>query len=58
MQKRDQTGVDANPVCGKCGFTMRLSCTEPMPNKPGFVHHVYECKKCWSTRSIVAPMPL
>ena len=33
---------------------MRFSCTEP--DKPGFVHHVYECIKCQSTQSFVTPV--
>jgi hypothetical protein len=28
----------------------RFSCTEP--DKPGSVHHVYECTKCRSTQSL------
>ena len=39
------------PNCIKCGEKMRLSCTET--EKPGFVHRVYECKKCRSTQSFV-----
>jgi hypothetical protein len=39
------------PKCIKCGEKMRFSCTEI--EKPGFVHHVYECKKCQSTQSFV-----
>jgi hypothetical protein len=31
------------PNCIKCGEKMWFSCTEI--EKPGFVHHVYECKK-------------
>ena len=38
-------------LCIKCGAPMRFSCTEP--EKPGFVHHVYECTKCRSTQSFV-----
>src|SRR5450759_1778421 len=37
------------PNCIKCGEKMWFSCTEL--EKPGFVHHVYECKKCRSTQS-------
>jgi hypothetical protein len=39
------------PNCIKCGEKMRFSCTEI--EKSGFVHHVYECKKCRSTQSFV-----
>jgi hypothetical protein len=35
---------------------MHFSCTEP--EKPGFVHHVYECRKCRSTQSFVMPIAL
>ena len=49
--------LDDPPNCIKCGETMWFSCTEL--EKPGFVHHVYECKKCWSTQSFVtAKRPL
>ena len=44
-------GLDKNPRCVKCGAKMRFSCIEP--DKPGFVHHVYECVKCRSTQSFV-----
>jgi hypothetical protein len=30
---------------------MRFACTET--GKPGFVHHVYECRECRSTQSFV-----
>jgi hypothetical protein len=40
-----------DPQCVKCGSKMRFSCTEP--EKPGFVHRVYECTKCRSTQSFV-----
>ncbi len=39
------------PKCIKCGEKMWFSCTEI--EEPGFVHHVYECKKCRSTESFV-----
>lgn len=39
------------PNCIGCGEKMRLSCTEI--EKPGFVHYVYECKRCRSTQSLV-----
>jgi hypothetical protein len=32
---------------------MRFSCREI--EKPGFVHHVFECTACWSTQSYVTP---
>ena len=53
----DKLGVDKPeplrepPNCIKCGDKMRFSCTEI--EKPGFVHHVYECRKCRSTQSFV-----
>ena len=53
----DKPGVDKPeplhdpPSCIKCGEGMCFSCTEI--EKPGFVHHVYECKKCRSTQSFV-----
>jgi hypothetical protein len=31
---------------------MQFSCTEE--EKPGFVHHVYECAKCRSIQSFIA----
>jgi hypothetical protein len=37
------------PNCQKCDGPMRFACTER--EKPGFVHHVYECSKCRSTQS-------
>ena len=39
------------PNCIKCGEKMWFSCTEI--EQAGFVHHVYECKKCRSTQSFV-----
>ena len=39
------------PKCIKCGEKMLFSCTEV--EKTGFVHRVYECKKCRSTQSFV-----
>jgi hypothetical protein len=39
------------PICQKCDGQMRFACTET--EKPGFVHHVYECRKCRSTQSFV-----
>jgi hypothetical protein len=54
-QCQNQTkSLDKDPQCVKCGSTMRVSYTEP--DKPGFVHHVYECIKCRSTQSFVAPV--
>ncbi len=53
----DETGMnDPEPLpdppnCIKCGGKMWFSCTEM--EKPGFVHHVYECKTCRSTQSFV-----
>jgi hypothetical protein len=54
MPKSDPRDLDIDPVCVKCGAKMRFSCTEP--DKPGFVHHVYECTKCRSTQSFVTPL--
>jgi hypothetical protein len=39
------------PNCQKCDGPMRFACTER--DKPGFVHDVYECRKCRSTQSFV-----
>ena len=50
----DLQGLDKDPKCVKCGSKMRFSCTEP--DKPGFVHHIYECTKCGSTQSFVTPV--
>jgi DNA-directed RNA polymerase subunit RPC12/RpoP len=54
MPDTETKGLDADPQCVKCGSKMRFACTEP--DKPGFVHHVYECIKCWSTQSFVTPL--
>jgi hypothetical protein len=54
MPKSDPRALDIDPVCAKCGSKMHFSCTEP--DKPGFVHHVYECKECRSTQSFVTPL--
>jgi hypothetical protein len=54
MPKSDPRGLDIDPVCVKCVSKMRFSCTEH--DKPGFVHHVYECAKCRSTQSFVTPL--
>jgi hypothetical protein len=54
MPKSQIKGLDKDPKCVKCGSKMRFSCTEP--EKPGFVHHVYECIKCRSTQSFVTPL--
>ena len=45
--------LHAPPICIKCDEKMWFSCTEI--EKPGFLHHVYECKKCRSTQSYVTP---
>jgi hypothetical protein len=47
-------GLDKDLRCVQCDSEMRFSCTEP--DQPGFVHHVYECKKCRSTQSFVTPI--
>jgi hypothetical protein len=39
--------------CIECAERMWFSCTET--EKPGFVHNVYECKKCRSIQSYVTP---
>jgi predicted nucleic-acid-binding Zn-ribbon protein len=49
MPSTEAKGLDVAPQCVKCGSKMRFSCTEP--DKPGFVHHAYECTKCRSTQS-------
>jgi hypothetical protein len=54
MAKNRTKGLDKEPRCVKCASKMRFSCTEP--DKPGFVHHVYECTKCRSTQSFVTPV--
>jgi hypothetical protein len=54
MPNTEPKGLDTVPLCVKCGSKMRFSCTEP--DKPGFVHHVYECTKCRSTQSFLTPL--
>lgn len=54
MPDMEAKGLNTDPQCVKCGFKMRFACTEP--DKRGFVHHVYECTKCWSTQSFVTPL--
>jgi hypothetical protein len=54
MPKNAAKVLDQTPQCLKCRSKMRFSCTEP--DKPGFVHHVYECVKCRSTQSFVTPL--
>jgi hypothetical protein len=54
MPENQTKGLDKDPQCVKCGSKMRFSCTEL--DKPGFVHHVYECIKCRSTQSFVTPV--
>ena len=56
MPEDDSENFKIDPVCVRCGSKMRFSCIEPEPNKPGFVHQVYECIKCRSTQSFVTPM--
>jgi transcription elongation factor Elf1 len=53
MATSEPKGLDADLKCVRCGSEMRFSCTEP--DKTGFVHHVYECRKCRSTQSFVTP---
>ena len=53
MAENQTKGLHKEPRCVKCRSKMRFSCTEP--DKPGFVHHVYECTKCRSTQSFVTP---
>ncbi|MCU1273066.1 MAG: hypothetical protein JWO48_497 [Bryobacterales bacterium] len=53
MPENDSKNFNIDPVCVRCGFKMRFSCIEPEPNKPGFVHQVYECIKCRTTQSFV-----
>jgi len=43
--------LHVSPNCINCDEKTWFSCTEI--EKPGFVHHVYECKKCRSTQSFV-----
>lgn len=53
----EKTGLDRSeplhdvPDCPECGEKMRFSCIEM--EKHGFVHRVYECKKCRNTQSFV-----
>jgi hypothetical protein len=54
MSGGEPKGVDRDLRCLRCNSEMRFSCTEP--DKPGFVHHVYECRKCRSTQSFVTPI--
>jgi ribosomal protein L44E len=54
MPDKEAKGLDLDPQCVKCSSKMRFSCTEP--DKPGFVHLVYECTKCRSTQSFVTPL--
>ena len=49
--QKEPKGLDRNVNCVKCGSKMHFSCIEP--HKPGFVHHVYECRTCRSTQSFV-----
>ena len=42
------------PICQKCNERMRFSCTEP--DKPGFVHHVYECLNAEVPRASSRPL--
>jgi hypothetical protein len=56
MPESQANGLDKDPQCVKCGSKMRFSCAEPEPDKPGFVHHVYECVRCRSTQSFVTPV--
>jgi uncharacterized protein with PIN domain len=52
--KRELGILPKAPLCQKCNERMQFSCTEP--DKPGFVHHVYECVKCRSTQSFVTAL--
>ena len=54
MPTSEPKGLDKDLKCVRCDSEMRFSCTEP--DKPGFVHHVYECRKCSSTQSFVTPI--
>jgi hypothetical protein len=54
MRNTEAKGLDTDPECVKCGSKMRFACTEL--EKPGFVHHAYECTKCHSTQSFVTPL--
>ena len=56
MPESQPKGLDIDARCVKYGSKMRFSCTEPEPDKPGFVHHVYECSKCRSSQSFVTPI--
>ena len=54
MLENQTKGLDKVPQCVKCDAKMRFSCTEP--DKPGFVHHVYEYTNCRSTQSFMTPV--
>ncbi len=54
MATGEPKGLDRDLKCVRCDSEMHFSCTEP--DKPGFVHHVYECQKCRSTQSFVTPI--
>jgi len=54
MPTSEPKGLNKDLKCVQCGSEMHFSCTEP--DKPGFVHHVYECKKCSATQSFVTPI--
>ena len=56
MPESQPKGLDKDLQCVKCGTKVRFSCTEPEPDKPGFVHYVYECTQCRSTQSFVTPV--
>jgi hypothetical protein len=49
----DKPTPSHQPNCIRCSEKMRLSCTEI--EKPGSVHHVYECTKCRSIQSYMTP---
>jgi transposase-like protein len=53
MLRMTQEISNTYPLCVRCGSTMHFSCVEPEPNRPGFLHQVYECTKCRNTQSVV-----
>jgi hypothetical protein len=42
-----------DPLCINCNTKMQFSCEEM--DKPGYVHRVFECSKCWGTQTYTMP---
>jgi hypothetical protein len=43
-----------NPHCSKCEETMALRVIEP--ERPGFESQIFECPKCYDTKTLVTPI--